>query len=732
MVARRSAQIGSARSLHDVILEGFLHPYWLVGGTLLDNHWTIQLGDPEMDAPTIIDFDQPITPWPDIKSLIDPRFELDLITIKIVLVFALKPKPLGWIKTGASLSHTLGSHIDFVRWRADRGVISNSLLNAAWFNEFDAAMKAQSREGLLNLTSRAERIVKALENHDLELPRDERHDVAGDAFAKLLGVSRGASITSASRYFIERYFNERNIRYTRKARERQNPISVKEVNVDTSAARYYKVWHDLWRLREHLAHDPIGFRAFRGSQHVFEHARKHFPKATRTEDVPAYQASWLINSSLALLLDPVSDHLIDLVLAGVDSEGNLRDEQLLKRCNQRLTNLGYPALPRHYHLYKGRRGKELSLFEMVFHVLPVAARIVTAAFSARRDDEVSKCPIDCIVTDGQNETWLICKINKNLKRLDRIPVPTSVGVAIRLVQRVRSLGNKASKRLYDFSCPIRKQGVRFVTRYLIDKISAYFKVPLLDDGSVWKFRPHQFRKFFGITYFWRWAFPNLTALTYHYRHFNPETTRGYIEMEASEGLRMRDEKLAASARDRLTERKTDFESSKPAFVLWVLKGVANGDTLDGTLGRRITAQVEALRTQFLPEIQITGGQTSSPSFDRALSDLVATTSLRVHPEGHSLCGWGSGPDGISNHRCAARCLELRRELTGQSSADAAGPDFAYAEDTGCLVCPLRAALTTMAPRWEKEVQKAELALSQAEADQAPIIRRRIELMREYA
>lgn len=727
-----SAQL-SSRSLHDDILGALPTPHWLIEGTLLDNQWSVQIGDAEHESPLPVDFDQPITPWPDPKSLTDPAFELDLITIKLIFVLALKPKPLGWITSKKSIAaHIVNNYVDFVRWRTDRGVLNNKSLNAAWFNEYDASLKRNWREGLLNLTSRAKAILKAVDSNAITLPTDVRGDVSADALARLLGVRGGTSVTPEARYYIEQHFQEKNRRYTRNSRERETPPTLSGDIVHTAATRHYKVWYDLWRLRSFLTHDPIGYRAFKTRREVHKHCRKFFRDTTRTEDAPAYQTSFLINASLKLVLDPVAERLIELVDYGVDHNGFLKNRTLLRECNQRLKALGFPELSESYHLYRGVKVDGTTLHQMIFRILPMAARTITAAFSARRDDEINKSTTNCVFRDETGNPWLNCLIAKNIRRVQRIPIPESVAKAVDIVLKVRSLGNRESKRLYDFWCPILRRNVSFCSKELTSLIRDYFRTPLLEGGTAWKFRPHQFRKFFGVTYFWRYAFPNLTALTYHYRHFNPDTTRGYIEMEAAEGLRMRDEKLAAAARKSGAARKTDFESGKSAFVLWVLKGIANGDKLDGTLGERITAQVEALKKQFLPEIQITGGQASSPSFDRALSDLVATTSLQMHPEGHSLCGWGSGPDDISNHRCAARCLELRRQLTGQSSAEATGPDFAYAEDTGCLVCPLRAALTTMAPRWEKETQDAELALSHAGADQASIINERIELIREYA
>lgn len=729
-----SPQLSSRpRSRHDEILGALSKPHWLVEGTLLDNKWIVQIGDPENESPLTVDFDQPITPWPDAKSLADPTFELDLITIKLVFILALKPKPLGWITSKKSVTaNIVNNYIDFIRWRTDRGVPDNKSLNAAWFNEYDASLKRRWREGLLNLTSRAETVLRAVDSNAITLPIDARGDVSGDALARLLGVRGATSVTPEARHYIEHYFQQKNLRYTRNSRERETPPPLSGDIVGTAAARHYKVWYDLWRLRSYLSHDPIGYRAFKTGRAVSKHCGKFFRDATRTEDAPAYQTSFLINASLKLVLDPIAERLVELVEYGVDHNGFLKNRTLLRKCNRRLKSLGFPELSESYHLYRGEKVDGTTLHQMIFRILPMAARTITAAFSARRDDEINKSTTNCVFRDETGKPWLNCLIAKNIRRVQKIPIPESVAKAVELVLKIRALGNRESQRLYDFWCPILRRNVYFCSKELTSFIRDYFRTPLLDDGTAWKFRPHQFRKFFGVTYFWRYAFPNLTALTYHYRHFNPETTRGYIEMEAAEGLRMRDEKLAAAARNSSMERKTDFESSRGEFALWVLRGVAKGDKLDGTLGKRITAQVEALQKQFLPEIQITGGQTSSPSFDKALSDIVAMTSLQVHPEGHSLCGWGSGPDDISTHRCAARCLELRRQLTGQSSADATGPDFAYAEDTGCLVCPLRAALPTMAPRWEKEALDAELALSCSGADQAPIINERIGLIREYA
>ncbi|MDH7790193.1 hypothetical protein [Ochrobactrum sp. AN78] len=714
--------------LHDEIIGALPRPYWLEGGTLLDNLWAIKLGETDSESLMILDFNQPITPWPNMKSLTDFDFEKDLITIKKFIILALKQKPVGWVSSKDTLSVEFNHYIDFVRWRTDRGVLNNNSLSPVWFNEYDSSFKRSGREGLLKLESRVRSLLLAVKSNAIEIATDRRGDAAIGEIAKLLGVGSGASLTPNARNYLEQYFKSEGIPYTRYSRSRELPLLSEENVVSTAAAKRYAIWFQLWRLRSHLSHDPIGHRAFKTAREISEYCQKHFREPRRTPDAPAYQVSFLINSSLKILLDHVTLKLIDLVGHGVNKDGDLKNKDLLVECNKRLSSLGFPEISEYYHLRKGKTQNKATLRQLLFKILPMAARIITAAFSARRDNEITMSRMDCVSRDEAGQPWLNCRISKNLKRTQRIPIPESVVRAVEIVLKIRALGNRESQILYKFRCPITKRNVSFNTNRLMSVVDDYFQTPLLEDGTAWKFRPHQFRKLFGVTYFWRYAFPNLTALTYHYRHFNPETTRGYIELEAAEGLRMRDEKLAAAARERTGERKSDLESSRSAFVLWVLSGVAKGDKLDGALGKRITAQVEELKKRYLPELQITGGQTSSPSFDKALTALAKTTSLQVHPEGHSLCGWGSGSNEITSQRCASRCLELRRELTGVSSSEAMGPDFAYAEDTGCLVCPLRAALPTMAPRWESDVQEAELALAHSNVIQSEIVRERLELI----
>jgi hypothetical protein len=356
--------------------------------------------------------------------------------------------------------------------------------------------------------------------------------------------------------------------------------------------------------------------------------------------------------------------------------------------------------------------------------------VVSAAFSARRDEEIASSHIDCIEEDAAGSIWLRCLIVKNLDRVDRVPVPKSVARAVAVVKKIRDLGGKPGQKLYDFACPILGRNVRFELDRRLDLARDYLNVPLLEDQTPWHFTPHQFRKFFGVVYFWRWAFPNLTALTYQYRHFNPDATRAYIELRAAEALRLRDEKLAKAARKIDAVRAAEFDSGRVEFVSWTITQVASGTKIAGPLGRRIRAEVDALKQEILPDIQLTESESDpdQPTFDTVLAKLVEVTSIQIHPEGHSLCGCGRNETDAS----LSKCLALKQALLGVPASIGSGPDFQFAEDTGCLVCPHRGALPSMSSYWENHMTAIEKAIPMASHFQSTALADRLTLIKEYA
>jgi hypothetical protein len=687
MVIRPKPKAAPKPSLHDEIIGKLFKPIWLVNDSLLDNRWIIKLHGKELP----FNFNKAITPWPDAKSLLHADFEADLITAKLLIYYSLKPYPLGWNTAVLSVEQTLRAYIYLVRWRAENGLASNSLLTPEWFDVFDRGVKEGGREGLVPFSARAVSVFEAYDRSELLFKINERNAIAAPSFARLLGHDDYRTFPNPSKQVINQLLIERQLHVSRapvqrgrtfkslalgpqllptvddENSEQEDDSSAIDGKMTRDAARmYYKVWLDLWSIRDKLPHDAIGYRAFK-NRITLAHfmAKAGFPLAKPTQDSPARQTSCLINSALTLVIDSVSDGFIDVVesISNSDVAVNYRHHEIVEKLNARLVELGFPRISSVYYEHKGNGPEDdLTVHDFVFKILPASAKIIMAAYTARRDEELEKTKIDCIEVDSHGDHWLHCLINKNVNQVDRIPVPRAVARAVEIVLRIRALGKKATEKLFDFACPILKRAVKFDISAIFDKVRDYFKVPLLEDGTAWRFKPHQFRKFFGVTYYWRWAFPDLTALTLQYRHFNPETTRAYIEMKGAEALRMRDEKLARAARQRDVERKLDFDSGQRDFVAWVVKGVAEGERLAGAMGKRINEMVDSLIETFSTEIDVTVTASDEDSFDQALERLIDSVSMTSHPEGHSICFMGSKVDPMRHQQSASQCLSHRQRV----------------------------------------------------------------------
>lgn len=728
MVIPNPQPTSSPSSLHDEIMDNLIVPSWLCGGSLRDPLWKIRSPD-RQDADDIITlaFDQGISPWPNVRSLLDPAYELDLITLKLVMYHGLQAKPIGWMRSTGTARVTFAKHLAFIRWKVDRGIGSNEQLNAAWFNEFHSSMKDDQRKGLLRLPARVNLVLAAYDRGECVLEPNRRGEIGTGAFARLIGLTHGTEIPRDLRNQVEDFFRARGLYYSRFASDREEKAEHARRVTRAHANSFYRVWWDLWKIKDHLAHDPIIFRAFKKKSEISRYISSWTRVAERTEDAPPYQTSCLINSSLSLLFSDVVDNAIELVERGVDEVGQVRDLALLGRINSRLAEYGFGTVGALYHNTSWRKCEQVTVAELLFVVVPAAARVVIAAFSARRDEETTSLRADCIEDEDAEHPWLLCRIAKNMRRIDRIPIPRSVVKAIEVVKRIRSIGDTQGSRLFEYSCPVRKKTFKFRLAERLDLVRDFLNVPLMDDGSPWHFTPHQFRKFFGVTYHWRWAFPDLTALSYHYRQFNPDTTRAYIEMKAAEALRMRDDKLAAAVRRRELERKKDLDDGQGAFIKWVIEGVLGGQELGGSFGRRLMQQVEDLKQKILPEMEITQDDTCS-GLGQILHALVSSNQIRVHPEGHSLCGCRGHIDDTS----VSVCLRLKQMLTGITPSKAEGPDYTFADDEGCLACPHRGALPSMAPYWDHAARQAIDVLAGATGELAQKSIQRIRMIEKYA
>ncbi|TBC80942.1 site-specific integrase [Rhizobium ruizarguesonis] len=726
------------RIYHDYVMGRLPHRRWLKGGRFENDRWVIETQNPDTMRLTsrTISFDALLTPMPYQKRLNDAGLENDLITAKLLVFYSLEPAPVGWNESASSVDIDFKKFLVFLQWRYDRGIPNNRALTGGWHREFEQSLKENGREGLLRLSSRVDTLVSMYRADEIDIPLKAGHRSASpQKIAELLGIYGARSLTPEARRVLDKFLLSAGVAGKAViARLNREGLDDEDDEAKANGNTVYKmlfVWFALWKLRGKLTHDPIGVKAYNSPRHIYKSIRGWTKRCDPWPDPPSYQASWLINSALTLILDDATTHLLNLAEARARNNTERAHQQLIK-ANQRLQKLGAEEITPNVasRVRQDRTGLRYAIYE----ILVAACVIVIAAFSARRKNEIFALKVGCIELDPNGAVWLHSLILKNKKDVDRIPVPKSVQVAVSILERLREIGETpADNWLLQFNCVFTGQLIDVDINACLTSFAAWCETPPLPDGTKWNFSAHQLRKFFGITYFWRYMYPNLAALSLQYRHFNPETTMGYISSRSRSTIKLWDERQAAEQRRSATERATVerlvvVESSRLQFTKDILQSVAEGAVLSGPLGRLLTDEIDALKKQFASEVHITGATGAPATFLDALAGLAKERMLRVHKEGHSLCGLGQNPADNAH----ASCLKLKSEVTGIPTAVFDGPDFTFADEGGCLVCPHRAGLPVLAPFWDREVASALASLREANDEHLVYVEQRVKLLNTHA
>lgn len=737
-LARNSPLAGQ---LHYDLISVLPRRRWLKGGSFLENKWILETEDPNTKRFTEeeIDFDVPVTGWPNQRLLTDPELEHDLVTAKRFLFYVQEPEPIGWAAVAASARLEYDLWLQFTRWRLTRGILRNADLTKEWHTEYVDALREGGSEGLLQMVPLAKRLVQAFRQNAVAVPiKNGRVD--GPNLARLMGVSHGNSITPEARNVLDAYFNEVGLLRTHWGRlGLQTPwAEVTEGPNENTVYKKVAPWHHLWHFRRQLNHDPIGCKIYHSKKEVSAAIKGWTKPSEVTDDPPAYQTSWLINAALTLVLDECASDIIDIADAGLNELGTPRALVAASRLAGKLQARGFPDLKLGFK--EPRRNQEdesIDLRTLTYEILPAACAIVVTAFSARRAEEAMSLKPDCIEVDDNGDVWLKSLIEKGRgevdRIVDRIPVPRSVKAAVDLLKKLRSIRpSPPGDFLFDFQCGFSGRDCSFNLATGLKKFSAWARVPPVDSQGFWGFAPHQLRKFFGVTYFWRYSFPSLIALSLQYRHFNPETTMGYVTTKAKDMLRMWDEGNAENSRKgpaakAALDRLATIESSSLAFVKDVLRRVASGETMAGSMGKLITAKVKELQEQFNLSLQLSQAEAGPEGFELALDALATSVKLKAHPEGHGLCGL----EGNLQDVCNANCLLLKQRLTGVSPQAATEPALDFADDIGCLVCPQHARLPEFQNYWDSALTEVDGALDFATDSQQKLLLERQRIIRNH-
>ncbi|MBY3201767.1 hypothetical protein [Rhizobium laguerreae] len=725
---------------HDTLISVLPRRRWLKSHSLMENKWIIETEDPETKRFTEeeIDFDVPLVGWPHQTILTDPTSEHDLITAKRFLFYVQEPRPLGWSKVALSARREFESWLQFTRWRLNRGILFNADLTKEWHTEYMDSLRERGSEGLLRMTNQAELLVSSFRRHELAVPLNGSGKVDGVEIARLMGVRHSNSITKEARNVLYEYFDEAKLVRGKPGFSIESKLPESSDIVDPNENTIYKkaaVWHHLWWFRDKLDHDPIGCQIYHNKKEIAAAIKGWTKRSDVTPDPPAYQTSWLINAALALILDGSASKIIDIADAGLTELGAPRALLAASELAMMLKALGHPPLKLAFMEGRSTRDDEsIDLRTLTYEILPAACAIVILAFSARRAEEGMSLTSDCIECDSAGNVWLKSLIEKGEGRIDRVPVPVSVKAAVDVLRRLRAIRPPPHGNfIFEFRCGFSNRQYNFDLGRALKRFSAWARVPALEDGSFWSFAPHQLRKFFGVTYFWRYSFPSLIALSLQYRHFNPETTMGYITTQAKDMLRLWDEGKARLGRKSQAEkialdRLASIESGSLVFVKDILHRVASGEQMSGSMGRLINAKVGEIRNQFSLTLQLSQAELGPPGFENALNELAKSVRLKVHPEGHGMCGL----EGNLQDACNANCLVRKQAITGVSPQAATGPALDFADDLGCLVCPLHARLPEFQNYWADALREVDTALSASAGGQRAHLVERKRIIQAHA
>jgi hypothetical protein len=695
-------RIDEATSLHERIIGALPVRKWQVDGQPRDNVWHIhtnRLG--ERSKPVSIPFDVPISAWPNNSRLDAAEHINDLITAKLLVWHALEPAPIGWLRAASSVPGFHRANMNFLRWRHHIGVQLNSDLTAAHHRDFVARFRAKGLEGMLDVRSRATRLVAADRAGIIQLPRGDRGYFFHAGIEELLGLSLNQTPPEAIAVLLE-YAQEINVPFQRHGRKR---IGAQPRRVTKTAAyAQLSTWQTLWNFNEFLEHDPLQYDAYSDLGELQRSFSGWAEDGRKTPDAPPYQTSWLIDAAVRLIFDDVAENILAIGAEEHDSVPVV-DSPLFALIQRRIDALGFGPIA---SLYRRSRWQSEprnipTVRELIFRLLATAGVICIAAFGARRDCELQALRPGCIEQDQFGDLWLHCWIAKNKRELTKIPTNKIVQRAVHILERLGLLaavhGDPAW--LLEYFDPYGP--VEFKFNEALRQFSEWVKVPPLPDGSYWEFASHQFRKFFAVSYQWRYFFPDFGALNHHLRQ-SIDVTAGYAKMRGAATLRQYDTtqaRLKTSSPGWIEmDRFNALREEEEAFIVEILRmAIEDGETLGGPKGQALTVQ---LQEKFSAQIDI--GISGEPDglLNEELRKLAKELHMRTHPEGHSICGCGIS----SKDKETAGCLIQREKRTGEKPSAQAEPDMSFAADDICCRCVHNLRIKRLLPHWERAFDDA--------------------------
>ena len=426
--------------------------------------------------------------------------------------------------------------------------------------------------------------------------------------------------------------------------------------------RMLQPWEYQWQMRRILPGDRITFDPF-PTTNIGRTSETLGMKVGRTKTIPVQQAMLMIDRSIRWVLD-YSPNILGLISkADALATQKLKRNRLYRREVKKLSTqlqapgghvqpqLIFPTLisvsPEKLSIASARR----CLFASCF--------VVIAAFTARRHGEITSCrakgPNNELCTSVDRDgCWIEMWIEKTVRGWDKTPCPE---VVMRAVDCLRQLSENArsisgNPDLFQYKLFGTSKTATFRVVKALRELSEHLDIPSMSDGTTWKFRAHQFRRFYAIMYVWRYEFGDLSALSYQLRHYNLEMTVRYVT-EPTQGKIFR-------------EVQTQHSVS-------ILKEVALGRRqAGGPFGERFKKVAQRIRAQMISSVHVFSEGRFANQIERLI--LRSGKLLKGFPWGYCTCG------------CSQRDLSQAKCLQGTNKTGT-GPNETRATLKTCANCP---------------------------------------------
>ena len=688
-------------------------PRQIRNSSLFDKVYRIQFDEDDVLAKPYRDLRLDAVVAPGGERLTDPGREHDELTARLYLILGLSPAG-GWWTSPASVSLEYRSFLNLIRWRDGVGIRRFSDLNDIWFRDFIERLEA-GRE-LFPLKQRLDTIML-----ELEAGREVPTYFQGAERIDWTAIAHELGLHSAKR--LPAFVSQRILGHVRIRRPDISIRADRDRGENRLEQRYSVAhvsqllapWERLQELARVMQHDPFGFAPFNAKRNRWAVASSIGKHGDKTKDIPPEVVLKLLDGALRWVMvyglqvrqwvDAVrnegkvyGDTSDPVALPGEDGASALLREALSRAPAPEGPGAPTDVLPVYAtHLASGPlfRVKGLDLRKTAFGVLAGACMVVIGTFTARRHEELASLKAGC-VSERDGIRRLRCWLLKGFRAFHEIPVPRSVEVAVETLEWLSADARAASGNSWLLRFRELMPGGKVFSPKLVTIIDLLAEQigPLEDmKGCLWAPRPHQLRRAFLVTYFWRYRFPSLTAASDFLGHFDPTVTSGYVEaVIAGRLLRILDVRDASSEEIEALRAVDAHDSDLRAmvdevaheFLASIMRGVMLGtEVIGGIGGRQLKLDLGALIGRLKGAVTVSGNPSDEHvDLDAVLADFVAARFVRPHPDGHSYCKCTPSRTDLA----AAACLRKRAEL-GLPMEGIASPDWGQADAVTCGGCP---------------------------------------------